>query len=56
MFKDSKKCFCKYIGKKRTVRETWSPLLNEMGDLVTQDMEMQNAFFASVLTSKTGLR
>ena len=35
------------------------PLLNEMGDLVTQDMEkadVLNAFFASAFTSKTGLQ
>ena len=57
--KDNKKGFCKYIGDKRKTRENVGPLLNEAGDLVTQDMEkaeVLNAFFASVFTSKTGLQ
>lgn len=54
-----KKGFCKHIGDKRKPRENVGPLLNEMGDVFAQDMEKTealNAFFASVLTSKTGLQ
>ncbi|GAB0185935.1 mitochondrial enolase superfamily member 1 [Grus japonensis] len=57
--KDNKKGFYKYIGDKRKTRENVGPLLNEMGDLVTLNMEkaeLLNAFFASVFTSKTELQ
>ncbi|KAK4810525.1 hypothetical protein QYF61_004488 [Mycteria americana] len=57
--KGNKKGFYEYIGDKRKTRENVVPLLNEMGHLVLQDMEkaeVQNAFFASVFTSKTGLQ
>ncbi|PKU45921.1 rna-directed dna polymerase from mobile element jockey-like [Limosa lapponica baueri] len=37
--KDNKKGFYGYIGNKRKTRENVGPLLNEMGDLVTQDIE-----------------
>ncbi|KAK4807097.1 hypothetical protein QYF61_018438 [Mycteria americana] len=37
--KGNKKGFYKYIGDKRKARENVGPLLNEAGDLVTQDME-----------------
>ncbi|GAB0209103.1 mitochondrial enolase superfamily member 1 [Grus japonensis] len=37
--KDNKKGFYKYIGDKRKTRENVGLLLNEMGNLVTQDME-----------------
>lgn len=49
--KDIKKGFYRYIGDKKKSRENMGPLLNEMGDLVTQDMEKAgelNAAFASV--------
>ncbi|KAK4810486.1 hypothetical protein QYF61_004266 [Mycteria americana] len=57
--KDNKKGFYKYIGDKKKTRENVGLLLNETGDLVTQDTEkaeVLNAFFASVFTSKTGLQ
>ncbi|KAK4807033.1 hypothetical protein QYF61_000362 [Mycteria americana] len=57
--KDNKKGFCKYISGKRKTGENVGPLLNEIGDLVTQDMEkaeVLNAAFASVFTSKTSLQ
>ncbi|GAB0207675.1 mitochondrial enolase superfamily member 1 [Grus japonensis] len=47
--KDKKKGFHKYIEDKRKTRENVSPLLNEMGYLMTQDMEkaeVLNAFSA----------
>ncbi|GAB0207806.1 hypothetical protein GRJ2_003246300 [Grus japonensis] len=53
--KDNKKSFYKYVSDKRRTRENVGPLRNEMGDLVTQDMEkaeVLNDFFASVFTSK----
>ncbi|GAB0188177.1 mitochondrial enolase superfamily member 1 [Grus japonensis] len=54
--KDNKKSFYRYVvsGKRRT-RENVGPLRNEMGDLVTWDMEeaeVLNNFFASVFTGK----
>ncbi|GAB0209770.1 mitochondrial enolase superfamily member 1 [Grus japonensis] len=53
--KDNKKSFYRYVSEKRRTRENVGPLQNEMGDLVTQDMEkaeVLNDFFASVFTSK----
>jgi len=37
--KDKKKGFCKYIGDKSMTKENVGPLINEAGDLITQDME-----------------
>ncbi|KFO13303.1 hypothetical protein N312_00590, partial [Balearica regulorum gibbericeps] len=51
--KHNKKSFYSYVGDKRKMRENVSPLWNETGDLVTQDMEKAevfNDFFASVFT------
>jgi len=45
-----------YFNSKRKIRENVGPLLNEVGDLVTDDtekVELLNAFFASVFTAKT---
>ncbi|GAB0181491.1 hypothetical protein GRJ2_000614400 [Grus japonensis] len=53
--KDNKKNFYRYISDKRKTRENVGPLWNEMGDLVTQDMEKAEVlkeFFPSVFTSK----
>ncbi|GAB0205316.1 mitochondrial enolase superfamily member 1 [Grus japonensis] len=53
--KDNKKSFYRYVSEKRRTRENVGPLRNEMGDLVTQDMEkaeVLNDFFASVFTGK----
>ncbi|GAB0203859.1 mitochondrial enolase superfamily member 1 [Grus japonensis] len=53
--KDNKKSFYRYVSEKRRMRENVGPLRNEMGDLVTQDMEkaeVLNDFFASVFTGK----
>ncbi|GAB0204212.1 mitochondrial enolase superfamily member 1 [Grus japonensis] len=53
--KDNKKSFYRYVSEKRRMREDVGPLRNEMGDLVTQDMEkaeVLNDFFASVFTGK----
>ncbi|GAB0204961.1 mitochondrial enolase superfamily member 1 [Grus japonensis] len=53
--KDNKKSFYRYVSDKRRTRENVSPLQNETGDLVTQDMEkaeVLNNFFASVFTGK----
>ncbi|GAB0205312.1 mitochondrial enolase superfamily member 1 [Grus japonensis] len=53
--KDNKKSFYRYVSDKRRTRENVGPLQNEMGDLVTQDMEkaeVLNDFFASVFTGK----
>ncbi|GAB0207924.1 hypothetical protein GRJ2_003258100 [Grus japonensis] len=53
--KGNKKSFYRYVSDKRRTRENVGPLRNEMGDLVTQDMEkaeVLNAFFASVFTGK----
>ena len=55
----NKKNFCKGVGDKRLSRENMGPLLSEMGDLVTQDMEkaeVLNAFLAPVFPSKTSLQ
>lgn len=46
----------KYIGEVRKTRENVGSLLNKTGDIVTQDTEkaeVLDAFFASVLISKT---
>ncbi|KFW11307.1 hypothetical protein N327_10870, partial [Fulmarus glacialis] len=51
--KGNKKRFHRYIGDNRKTRENVGPLRNEMGDLVTQDMEKAEVlkdFFASVFT------
>ncbi|GAB0199646.1 hypothetical protein GRJ2_002430000 [Grus japonensis] len=53
--KDKKKSFYRYVSDKRRTRENVGPLQNEMGELVTQDMEkaeVLNDFFASVFTGK----
>ncbi|GAB0179621.1 mitochondrial enolase superfamily member 1 [Grus japonensis] len=53
--KGNKKSFYRHISDKRKTRENVSPLQNETGDLVTQDMEkaeVLNNFFSSVFTSK----
>ncbi|GAB0208586.1 hypothetical protein GRJ2_003324300 [Grus japonensis] len=53
--KDNKKSFFRYVSDKRRTRENVDSLQNEMGDLVTQDMEkaeVLNDFFASVFTGK----
>ncbi|GAB0182454.1 mitochondrial enolase superfamily member 1 [Grus japonensis] len=50
-----KKSFYRYVSDKRRTRKNVGPLQNEMGDLVTQDMEkaeVLNDFFASVFTRK----
>jgi len=57
--KDNKKDFFQHIGNKRKTQENVGPLLNKMGDLVSQDMEkaeVLNAFFASIFTSKASLQ
>ncbi|GAB0180267.1 mitochondrial enolase superfamily member 1 [Grus japonensis] len=54
--KDNKKSFYRYVSDKRRMRENVGPLWNEMGDLVTEDMEkaeVLNDFFASVFTGKS---
>lgn len=38
--KVNKKSFSKHIGDKRKIRENVGPMLNEIGDLVTQHMEV----------------
>ncbi|GAB0203645.1 mitochondrial enolase superfamily member 1 [Grus japonensis] len=53
--KDNKKSFYRCVSDKRRMRENVGPLWNEMGDLVTQDMEkaeVLNDFFASVFNGK----
>ncbi|GAB0179488.1 hypothetical protein GRJ2_000414100 [Grus japonensis] len=54
--KDNKKSFYRYVSDKRRTRENVGPLWNEMGELVTQNMEkaeVLNDFFASVFTGKS---
>ncbi|CAM5088467.1 unnamed protein product [Eretmochelys imbricata] len=53
--KSNKKGFFKYVGNKKKAKESVCPLLNEGGNLVTEDVEkanVLNAFFASVCTNK----
>ncbi|CAM5118909.1 unnamed protein product, partial [Natator depressus] len=53
--KSNKKGFFRYVGNKKKARESVGPLLNEGGNLVTEDVEKANvltAIFASVFTNK----
>ncbi|CAM5102330.1 unnamed protein product [Eretmochelys imbricata] len=53
--KSNKKGFFRYVSNKKKVKESVGPLLNEGGNLVTEDAEkanVLNAFFASVFTNK----
>ncbi|CAM2095472.1 unnamed protein product [Caretta caretta] len=53
--KSNKKGFFRYVGNKKKAKESVDPLLNEGGNLVTEDVEkanVLNAFFASVFTNK----
>ncbi|CAM4559525.1 unnamed protein product [Lepidochelys olivacea] len=53
--KSNKKSFFRYVGNKKKAKESVGPLLNEGGNLVTEDVEkanVLNAFFASVFTNK----
>nr|XP_048724541.1 RNA-binding motif, single-stranded-interacting protein 1 isoform X1 [Caretta caretta]XP_048724542.1 RNA-binding motif, single-stranded-interacting protein 1 isoform X1 [Caretta caretta]XP_048724543.1 RNA-binding motif, single-stranded-interacting protein 1 isoform X1 [Caretta caretta]XP_048724544.1 RNA-binding motif, single-stranded-interacting protein 1 isoform X1 [Caretta caretta] len=53
--KRNKKGFFRYVGNKKKAKESVGPLLNEGGNLVTEDVEkanVLNAFFASVFTNK----
>ncbi|CAM4686112.1 unnamed protein product [Lepidochelys kempii] len=53
--KSNKKGFFRYVSNKKKVKESVGPLLNEGGNLVTEDVEKANvlhAFFASVFTNK----
>ncbi|CAM4699543.1 unnamed protein product [Caretta caretta] len=53
--KSNKKGFFRYVSNKKKVKGSVGPLLNEGGNLVTEDVEkanVLNAFFASVLTNK----
>ena len=55
--KNNKKGFFNYISSKRKTRDNVGPLLNEVGVIVTEDVEkaeLLNAAFASVLSSKAG--
>lgn len=57
--KGNKKDICKYNNDKRKTKQNVGSLLNEMGDLVTQDrkkVDILNTFFTSILTSKTSLQ
>ncbi|CAM4533257.1 unnamed protein product [Lepidochelys olivacea] len=57
--KSNKKGFFRYVNNKKKVKETVGPLLNEGGNLVTEDVEkanVLNAFFASVFTNKVSSR
>ncbi|GAB0192220.1 mitochondrial enolase superfamily member 1 [Grus japonensis] len=54
--KDKKKSFYRYVSDKRRMRENVGPLQNEMGDLVTQDMEKAGVlsdFFTSAFAGKS---
>jgi len=54
--KDNKKSYFKYISSKRKTRNNVGPLLNEVSDLMTENIEkaeLLNAFFASVFSAKT---
>ncbi|CAM4580797.1 unnamed protein product [Caretta caretta] len=53
--KSNKKGFFRYVSNKKKVKESVGPLLNEGGNLMTEDVEkanVLNAFFASVFTNK----
>ncbi|CAM2112063.1 unnamed protein product [Caretta caretta] len=53
--KSNKKGFFRYVSNKKKVKESVGPLLNEGGNLVTEDVgkaNVLNAFFASVFTNK----
>ncbi|CAM5102191.1 unnamed protein product [Natator depressus] len=53
--KSNKKGFFRYVGNKKKAKESVGPLLNEGGNLVTEDVEkanVLNAFFPSVFTNK----
>ncbi|CAM5157258.1 unnamed protein product [Natator depressus] len=53
--KSNKKGFFRYVSNKKKVKESVGPLLNEGGNLVTEDVEkanVLNAFFASVFTNQ----
>ncbi|CAM4652532.1 unnamed protein product [Caretta caretta] len=53
--KSNKKGFFRYVGNKKKAKESVGPLMNEGGNLVTEDVEkanVLNAFFASVFTNK----
>ncbi|CAM5167297.1 unnamed protein product [Natator depressus] len=53
--KSNKKGFFRYVGNKKKAKESVGPLLNEGGNLVTEDVQkanVLNAFFASVFTNK----
>ncbi|CAM5085424.1 unnamed protein product, partial [Natator depressus] len=53
--KSNKKDFFRYVNNKKKVKGSVGPLLNEGGNLVTEDVEkahVLNAFFASVFTNK----
>ncbi|CAM4607923.1 unnamed protein product [Lepidochelys olivacea] len=53
--KSNKKGFFRYVGNKKKAKESVGPLMNEGGNLVTEDVEkanVLNAFFGSVFTNK----
>ncbi|CAM5075663.1 unnamed protein product [Natator depressus] len=53
--KSNKKGFFRYVGNKKKVKESVGPLLNEGGNLVTEDVvkaNVLNTFFASVFMNK----
>ncbi|CAM5151080.1 unnamed protein product [Eretmochelys imbricata] len=53
--KSNKKGFFRYVGNKKKAKESVGPLMNEGGNLVTEDVEkanVLNAFFASVFINK----
>jgi len=55
--KNNKKGFFSYISSKRKARGNVGPWLNDVGVLVTDNVEkaeLLNAFFASVFSAKTG--
>ncbi|CAM5119753.1 unnamed protein product [Natator depressus] len=57
--KSNKKGFFKYVSSKKKVKESVGPLLNGVGNLVTEDVEkanVLNAFFASVFTNKVSFQ
>jgi len=55
--RDNKKCFYKYINKRKRAKESLHPLLVARGNIANNDeenAEVLNAFFASVFNSQTG--